>query len=236
MEWSWVAISTVVPVRLIRSSSSMMSWLVSGSRLPVGSSASSRNGRFDERARDRHALLLAAGELVGHAFGLAVEADEVEHLGHHLADRVRGLADHLEGEGDVLAHRLVGQQPEVLEHAADALPQPGHAAARQLGHVEVVHGDRAPGGHVLAQQEPQERGLARSGGADQEDELAPLDVRRDPVERGARGGLVHLGDAVEADHGGAGYRRPRPNCDPGRGVSLDVRFSPGCAASGCRPR
>ena len=46
MEWSCVAISTVVPVRLIRSSNSMMSWLVSGSRLPVGSSASSRNGRL----------------------------------------------------------------------------------------------------------------------------------------------------------------------------------------------
>ena len=46
IEWSWVAMRTVVPVRLIRSSSSMMSWLVSGSRLPVGSSASSTIGRF----------------------------------------------------------------------------------------------------------------------------------------------------------------------------------------------
>ena len=46
MWWSWVAISTVVPVRLIRSSSTMMSLLVSGSRFPVGSSASSTSGRF----------------------------------------------------------------------------------------------------------------------------------------------------------------------------------------------
>ena len=37
---------TVVPVRLIRSSSSMMPSLVSGSRLPVGSSASSTSGRL----------------------------------------------------------------------------------------------------------------------------------------------------------------------------------------------
>src|SRR5262249_15193094 len=43
---SWVAISTVVPVRLIRSSSIMMSALVSGSRFPVGSSASSTSGRL----------------------------------------------------------------------------------------------------------------------------------------------------------------------------------------------
>ena len=46
MWWSWVAISTVVPVRLMRSRRSMISRLVSGSRLPVGSSAISSSGRF----------------------------------------------------------------------------------------------------------------------------------------------------------------------------------------------
>src|SRR3954449_10949015 len=46
MWWSWVAMITVVPVRLIRSSSSMMPSLVSGSRFPVGSSASSTSGRL----------------------------------------------------------------------------------------------------------------------------------------------------------------------------------------------
>ena len=77
----------------------------------------------DERAGDRDALLLTAGELVGHAGRLAVEADQLEHLGHDPLDRRRGLADHLEGEGDVLGHRLVRQQPEVLEDAADLPPQ-----------------------------------------------------------------------------------------------------------------
>ena len=43
---SWVAMSTVVPVRLIRSSSVMIPPAVSGSRLPVGSSASSTSGRL----------------------------------------------------------------------------------------------------------------------------------------------------------------------------------------------
>src|SRR4051794_11591965 len=43
---SWVAMTTVVPVRLIRSSRLMMPWLVSGSRFPVGSSASSSSGRL----------------------------------------------------------------------------------------------------------------------------------------------------------------------------------------------
>ena len=43
---SCVAMTTVVPVRLIRSSSDMMPWLVVGSRFPVGSSARMMSGRF----------------------------------------------------------------------------------------------------------------------------------------------------------------------------------------------
>jgi hypothetical protein len=42
--WSCVATTTVVPVRLIRYSSCMIPIDVSGSRLPVGSSASSSGG------------------------------------------------------------------------------------------------------------------------------------------------------------------------------------------------
>ncbi len=43
---SCVATTTVVPVRLIRSSSCMMPWLVCGSRFPVGSSAIRISGRL----------------------------------------------------------------------------------------------------------------------------------------------------------------------------------------------
>src|SRR5215216_2948723 len=46
MRSSWVAMTTVVPVRLIRSSSRMMSWEVVGSRFPVGSSQSISRGRL----------------------------------------------------------------------------------------------------------------------------------------------------------------------------------------------
>ena len=142
IEWSWVAMRTVVPVRLIRSSSSMMSWLVSGSRLPVGSSASSSIGRLTNaraiatRCCSPRRARWAAGRPCRRARrGRAPRAPPCGSW--------RGLADHLEGERDVLADRLVRQQPEVLEHAADALPQPRDPAARQLGDVEVGHGDGA---------------------------------------------------------------------------------------------
>ena len=84
----------------------------------------------DEGPGDRHALLLAAGELVREAVLLAGQADEVEHGRHLLADHVLGPADHLEGEGDVLEHGLVGQQLVVLEDVADVAAQVRHLARR----------------------------------------------------------------------------------------------------------
>ena len=56
----------------------------------------------DERARDRDALLLATGELVGQGVHLVREADHVHDLGHLAPDRVGVLALNLERVGDVL--------------------------------------------------------------------------------------------------------------------------------------
>ena len=61
---SWVAMSTVRPRSArSRSSTATISAPVWVSRLPVGSSANTMPGSIDERAGDRHALLLAAREL-----------------------------------------------------------------------------------------------------------------------------------------------------------------------------
>ena len=107
MRWSCVAITTVVPVRLMRSSRRMIPTVVAGSRFPVGSSASRISGRFDERPRDRHPLLLTTGQLGREVVGLLGEADEVEDLRHLRAHDVLRPADHLERERDVLVDRLV---------------------------------------------------------------------------------------------------------------------------------
>src|SRR4028119_1867361 len=66
--------STVVPVRLIRSSSSMIPSLVSGSRLPVGSSASSTSGRLtNARASAPPCSSPAAGRRAGPLAGAGGE-------------------------------------------------------------------------------------------------------------------------------------------------------------------
>ncbi len=75
---------------------------VSGSRLPGRLVADEQRRVVDERARDRDALLLAAGELVGERVHPVREPDHREHLGDLLADRAAALALHLERVGDVL--------------------------------------------------------------------------------------------------------------------------------------
>ena len=88
-----------------------------------------------QRARDRHALLLAAGELAGELVLVRDQAHAVEHLEAALQRLVLVAAEHLDlRERQVLGDRQVRKQLEVLEH---------HPAARaQLGQVGLRIGDR----------------------------------------------------------------------------------------------
>ena len=86
MRWSCVAITTVVPVRLMRSRSRMMPTVVAGSRFPVGSSASRISGRFTNARAIETRCCSPPESSVGEAVGLLRQADEVEdlrHLGAH---------------------------------------------------------------------------------------------------------------------------------------------------------
>ena len=88
----------------------------------------------DERARDRDALLLAAGELVGIVVDLRLEADEAEDLGDLAADLAAAGADHLQRVGDVVVDVAVRKQLEVLEDACRSGAAGGaRAVVRQLG-------------------------------------------------------------------------------------------------------
>ena len=141
------------------------------------------SGRFTKARRHGHPLLLATGELTRQIVGILGQTPQVKHLwylvGHHMA----GSADDLEGEGDVLEHGLVGQQPKVLEDAADVAAEVGDAPFGQVDNVAAGLPDVATGvGQLLAEQEPDERGLSRPGRADQEDEFALVDFDRDVAQ------------------------------------------------------
>src|SRR6185437_4694305 len=159
-----------------------------------------------------------AGQLAGQPVGLAVQADQLKHLGHDLADRVRRLADHLEREAHVLGHRLLLQQPEVLEDAADRAAQRRDLPSGQPAEVLPGDLDPSPGRVLLLEQQPQEGRLSGPGRADQEDELALVDVEADVVESRPGTRRVELRYSVQADHGRAVY--PRVWCGPKMARSL----------------
>ena len=153
----------------------------------------------DERAGDRHPLLLAAGELGREVVGLLREADEVEDLRHLCAHDVLRTPDHLERERDVLVHGLVRQELEVLEHAPDVAPELRHLPRAQPADVAAGDQHAAARGDLVAQQQLQEGRLARPGRADEEDELALQDLERE-VPQGDDIAFVRLGDVFETNH------------------------------------
>jgi hypothetical protein len=90
-----------------------------------------------QRAGDRHALLLAAGQLAGELVLVRHQAHAVEHLQAAGLGLVGAAAQHLHlRDGQVLGDRQVREQLEVLEHHADA--------AAQLGQVGLGVVDRMP--------------------------------------------------------------------------------------------
>ena len=77
-----MATSTVVPVRLMRSSRSMMPRDVCRIEVAGGLVAYEQRRTVHDGARDGHALLLAARQLVGTLVELVLQAHEAKHLGH----------------------------------------------------------------------------------------------------------------------------------------------------------
>src|SRR5438876_2331199 len=73
----------------------------------------------DDGARDRHALLLAARELIGQVVHAIAEADPLERVDRFLAPRAAALAGVDHGQLDVLERRVARQQIERLEHEAN---------------------------------------------------------------------------------------------------------------------
>src|ERR1700761_3969499 len=198
---SCVAITTVVPVLLIRSRTFMMPIEVAGSMFPVGSSASRIIGRLTNARAIAPRCCSPAGELVGHAVVLAFKAHEVEDLGHHPLDEAPRLADHLEREPDVLLDGLVRQQPEILENAADLAAKGRDLPVRELRQVVASDEDAAIVRPLLAENQAQERGLTRAGGTDEKDELSLVDRHVDVLQGGPILARVDLGDVLKLDHG-----------------------------------
>ena len=105
-----------------------------------------------QRARDRHALLLAARELARVGVELVGRARRASSSSRRLRARrarARRLLTRIGAHGDVLERRHVREQVEVLEDHADL-----GALARDLGFAQLVQLARRPGGSRRARRRP----------------------------------------------------------------------------------
>ena len=94
---------------------------------------------------DRDALLLAARQLVGVVVQLRREARQAQHVGHLGADLLAPRAGRRQRIGDVVVHRAVGQQLEVLEDDADVAAVVGDLVVLDLVQLAARDADRARG-------------------------------------------------------------------------------------------
>jgi acyl-CoA thioesterase-1 len=134
-----------------------------------------------EGPRERHALLLATGELGRKMIQPVAEPDLAQHLGGNF-HRVRPVAE-LEGQGHVLERRHGRDQMERLKDDADI----GAAGKCELvlaepGEIVSCDRDAAGGCPLEPRHDHQQRRLARARRADDRDRLSGWNGERDAAQ------------------------------------------------------
>ena len=123
-----------------------------------------------------------AGRQLGGIVGQAMaEADGAQLLGGGREGMV--LAGQFQRHGDILVRRHGGQEVEGLEDDAEAAAaRAGEAVLVEGGEVGARDADRTGGGALETRQDGHERRLARAGGAEEGDAVAPGDLEVDAAE------------------------------------------------------
>src|SRR5580704_11204506 len=153
----------------------------------------------DYRARNRRALLLAAGQNRRQRAHAIAETDPLQQLDHLRPVLGLVLADDAQRQRHVLVGGHVVEQAKILEHQADAAAQGGAAVLGQRRRILVEHGDQAAGRTQRQEQHAQERGLAGARGAGEELERVGVDAEGQ-VAQNLRASPVAQTDIFEADH------------------------------------
>src|SRR5712692_543886 len=160
-------------------------------------------GRLDDGAGQGSALGLALRELMRIGLGAGRQPDGLERGEGLGSDVPAWRAEHAQDESHVLEDGAPGQQLGVLEDNADGAPQLGDLGPPERGHVEVRDLDLAFGGQLVAVEEAEQGGLARSAGAGEDGEIALVNAERAVAQGRDPGGPLpeDLRHALQPDHG-----------------------------------
>ena len=132
-----------------------------------------------ERAGNRDALLLAAGELVGLTLFKALEGDNLQHLGDALLYLLRRQLGYAQAEGDVLKHVQMGKERVLLEHRVDAA-----LVGRDIINPHTVKEHVAARRLQKAADDAQRCRLTAAGRAEKCEEFAVVKINVDRVKDG----------------------------------------------------
>ncbi len=162
-------------------------------------------GLEDDRPRDRHALPLAAGQLVDAPIGEPLHLHRRQHgLAAPVPFRPADTAQ-LQGIGDVLANAHVGEQRVALEHHAHVAPM-----RRDAQDFPPIDADAAGVGIGEAGDRHQQRCLARPRRPEKRHELAGRDLQRHIGQRREKAVLL----AKPADEHRRCHVRPPVEAQP----------------------
>ncbi len=131
----------------------------------------------DDRAGDRDALALPAGQLPGLAIEERLDTQYVGSLVHAALDLVFGQLAELEPESDVVADRHVRIERVRLEHHGDVA-----ILGRHVVDLLVADIDRAFGDRLEPCEHPQGGGLSAPGGSHEYEELLVFDLEVEVLE------------------------------------------------------
>src|SRR5262249_11388884 len=142
-----------------------------------------------QRAGDRHALRLPAGEFTRPGTSLVSEADAVERTGNPLAPDIGGKV--IEAKADIVGDAEPWEQSRLLEDDTDLLVRRGDDSA--------VERDRTGRGAVEPGDGAQQRRFPAAGATDDGNDLARLDAAREALQRVNAVG-IGLADFVQREH------------------------------------
>ena len=131
-----------------------------------------------QRARQRHALLLAPGKLVGMLFREVGQIDLFQQLGHPRRLVVPAAA---QAEGDVAFHGQMREQREILKHQPDR-PGFGRQEPPLVRHHRPVDPHAALIRLFDPRDHPQRRGLAATRGTQQAGHLPCRNRQRQVID------------------------------------------------------
>ena len=186
-------------------------------------------GMLGEAARQRHALALTAGELIGPALAQLGDLEQIEHLADPLGAFLARHAVLFEPELHVLLHGHVREQGVGLEHHVD-----GAGIGRDVGDIDPVDVDPPAGGMLQSRQQAQQGRFAAAGAAQEREELALEDVQAHVVDRIDI--AEFLGDALDAHIGRRLGILPGFQLAPFGGDGHGRRLLRGCPDRRCSPQ